>query len=292
MQSGARRILFAAGAVICVTTCVLAKDAPRPVLKTPPPIVATDKWSGPYVGLVAGGADGHSSAASIVGCPSTGFLCDPVHYPQNGALLSATASGTKSIAAFTGGALGGYNWHLGGLLLGVETDVSYLRLRVSNGGSAASLNLGLVNPAPPPSGGTVPVVTTVSATAAIDWLATFRGRLGFVLSPDLLMYATGGLALTGLSVSNSYTDNWVFNGGALGSSTVTSTATGYAVGGGLEWSVRRSWTLRMEYLRVAFGSLTTSSMITVVQVPAAKNPFTSSANLTADLFRSGLSHKF
>jgi len=116
--------------------------------------------------------------------------------------------------------------------------------------------------------------------------------IGGLVSPDVLVYATGGLAVTSLSVSNTYTDNWVFNGGALGNSSGTFDAVGYAVGAGVERQLGRSWTLKGEYLRIGFGSLTTNGIISVVQVPTAQNPFTSSANLTANLFRSGVSYKF
>lgn len=281
-----RRVLVAASALVCATGTVFAQEPPRTAPLKPAPLEQVDKWSGPYIGVLAGIADGHSSADNVVGCTAGGFLCAPNQYLDNGALLSATASGTKSHDVFTAGVLAGYNWHAGNFVYGVEGDLSSLHLSLANGGSVSSLDLGLTNP------GNVPVVDTVHTTAAIDWLATLRGRIGYLASPDLLLYATGGLALTSLTVSYSYTDNWAFNGGGLGNSSVASNATGYAVGGGAEWSLGGRWTLRAEYLHVGFGRMTTSGMITVVQVPAAQNPFTSSASLSVDLFRSGLSYKF
>jgi len=277
-------IIVAIGLAVAATSAARAKDRPRAAAK--PAIVEVDRWSGPYAGVVAGFADGRTTAWSTVACPPNGFLCDPVHYPENGALLGATASGPQSGHALVAGLAAGYQWHRGSFVYGFEGDISALRLSLSRGGSASSLNLGLVNPGP------VPVVATVSATAAIDWLATLRGRLGFLASPDVLVYATGGLALTELMVSNAYTDNWVFNGGAVGNSRVRSSVTGYAVGAGAEWAIGQGWALRAEYLHVDFGALTTSGLVTVVQVPAAQNPFTSTANLTANLFRTGLTWRF
>ncbi|MBX9712061.1 MAG: outer membrane beta-barrel protein [Xanthobacteraceae bacterium] len=267
---------------------MFAQDLPRRAPAKPAPAVQSDKWSGPYMGLIAGAAIGHSSANNVVACSASGFLCDPTHFLQNGALLGATASGSTSDVAFTGGILAGYNWRLDRFVYGVESDVSYLHLSLTNGGRASSLNAGLNNGGAPP----VPVVATVGTTADMNWLATFRGRIGYLASPDLLVYGTGGLALTHQAVSYSYTDNWIFNGGAVGNSTSTSNAAGYAVGGGAEWGLGRNWTLKAEYLRVGFGSRTTSGIIYVVQVPAAQNPVTSSANLNANLFRSGVSYKF
>ena len=235
----------------------------------------------------AGGAEGQSSAKSTVNCDVFGFLCDPTpHYPQYGVLIGDTASGSKSQGAFAAGVSAGYNWRIDRFVYGVEADVTSLRLDLGDRGSGASLNLGLTNPGP------VPVIFTAGARAQINWLATLRARAGYLVTPNVLVFATGGLALTDLCVSNSYSDNWVFNGGGVGGSKATSNVRGYAVGGGLEWAVAQGWTLKAEYLRVDFGSVTTSGPIYPVQVPSAANPFTSSADLTVNLVRIGFNHRF
>lgn len=264
----------------------LAADAP---LMAPENANAatSDNWSGPYVGLVSGSVEGQTTGKSTVDCPNTGFLCDPVHYPEYGALIGTTASGSKSKTVFNAGVLAGYNWHLDRLVYGIEADWSSLHFGLTSRGSGASLNPGLVN-----NPGSVPVVFTASATTETKWLATFRARIGYLVSANCLTYATGGLALTRLSVSNSYTDNWIYNGGGIGGSRVTSTATGYVVGGGAEWGLARSWTLKAEYFRAHFGSLTTSGSIIPVQVPSARNTFSSSGDLTVNLFRADLSYRF
>lgn len=278
-------MFVAAGALVWPLGCsALADDVKPPVAAHD---AEGDHWSGPYIGLIAGGATGRTSAASAVDCQVYGFLCDPIpQYLDYGALIGATASGSKSQAAFTAGASAGYNWRLGGFVYGVEGDVSSLRLSLTDRGSGSSLNLGLVNPGP------VPVVFTSSATAQIDWLATLRARVGYLASPDLLIFATGGLALANLTVSNAYSDNWIYNGGGVGGSTAASNAKGYAFGGGAEWAMARGWTLKAEYLRIDFGPLRTSGAIYPAQIPSAGNPFTSSADLAANLFRVGLNYRF
>jgi outer membrane immunogenic protein len=288
MGNSFRRLLVAAGAFLCVASSAFAQGQPRVARVHPAPAVQSDRWNGPYLGFVAGAAIGHSSAANLVDCSFTGFLCAPGQYPQNGALLGATASGSKSEAAFTGGMLAGYNWHRDRFVYGVESDISYLHLRLMSGGNASSLNLGLNNGGVPP----VPVVATVGTTAGMDWLATFRGRAGSLVRPDLLVFATGGLALTNQSASYSYVDNWIFNGGAAGSSRTNQIVAGFAAGAGIDWMVGGNWTLRAEYLHAGFGTQRTSGFIYVLQAPPAKSPYTSSANLTADLFRTGLTYKF
>lgn len=288
MGTSFRKLLVAAGAFVCAAGPAFAQGQPRVVRVQPAPAIQSDPWSGSYIGFVAGAAVGHSSLNNAIDCSFAGFLCDPTHYPENGALLSATASGSKTDAAFTGGVVGGYNWRLDRAIYGIEADVSYLHLRLTRGGNASSLNPGLNNGGAPP----VPVVATVGTTAGMDWLATFRGRAGYLVRPDLLVFATGGLALTNQSASYSYVDNWIFNGGAAGSSKTSQLAAGYAAGAGIDWIVSGNWTLRAEYLHFGFGTQRTSGFIYVLQAPAAKSPYSSSANLSADLVRTGLTYKF
>ena len=105
MQSSlARKMLAAAGACIGLWSCAALADDVKPIAVHE---AESDHWSGPYIGLIAGGAVGRTSANSAVDCQVNGFLCDPVHYPAYGALIGATASGSKSEAAFFAGATAG-----------------------------------------------------------------------------------------------------------------------------------------------------------------------------------------
>ena len=64
-----------------------------------------------------------------------------------------------------------------------------------------------------------------------DYLATLRGRLGVFLTPDFLVYGTGGVAWNGLSVKDTIT--------SLTTPIDTShTAPGWVAGGGLEYDMR------------------------------------------------------
>jgi outer membrane immunogenic protein len=279
----AQTIIVAATAMLSLSGRPAVADDAKPPDQGAP--ATRDIWSGPYVGLYAGAVEGESAVKSAVDCSVYGFLCDPVHYPQYGALIGATASGSKSQAGFAAGGAAGYNWRFDRFVYGVEADVASLRLDLTDRGSGSSLNLGLVN-------GGSPVVFSDGASAQIDGLATLRARAGYLAAPDVLVFATGGLALADFSVANSYSDNWTSNGGGVGHSRARSNATGYALGAGAEWAVARGWRLKAEYLRVGFGSQTTFGAIYPAQIPSAGNPFASSANLTANLFRVGLNYGF
>jgi outer membrane immunogenic protein len=124
-----------------------------------------------------------------------------------------------------GGGQVGYNWqgvwHLQ-LVLGVEADIQ------GAGIEDKAMGLGADH---------------VPFKSSLDWFGTVRGRLGYALGPSML-YATGGFAYGGL---HNETD--------LGSSHFTSsgTATGYVVGGGVEYKFNPSWSVKAEYQYINLG---------------------------------------
>ncbi len=92
--------------------------------------------------------------------------------------------------------------------------------------------------------------------AKIDWFGTVRGRLGYLITPQLLLYTTGGLAYGRVELSG----NTVFRPAKTFASTVFSasdTNIGFSVGGGVEGSVwlPPNWTWKLEYLYVDLGSV-------------------------------------
>ncbi|MDB5651596.1 MAG: porin family protein [Hyphomicrobiales bacterium] len=166
------RICLAAALILSGSMSGLAQEPRRT------PVLTEDAWSGPYVGVIAGAASGRGVTQSVVGCAANGFLCDPTHYPENGAALSAAAGGSTSRTTFTAGVLVGFNWRLGTFVYGLEADASALHLSATHGGSRSSLNLGLTNPGP------APVIATISSSAQIDGVATLRARAGYLVSPS------------------------------------------------------------------------------------------------------------
>jgi opacity protein-like surface antigen len=62
-----------------------------------------------------------------------------------------------------------------------------------------------------------------SVTADVNWLGTVRARAGYLVTPNFLVYATGGLAYGGVSASDSRTTNFTY--------TADSFALAYAQGG-------------------------------------------------------------
>jgi len=243
-------------------------------------------WTGFYIGANAGGAWGRSDAATNAPCDPTsppGYLCS-LNNPAslaNAAAVSAAGTGSMSGSGFTGGGQLGYNWQTNNVVVGVETDFGVFKI---DGSRQASANY--------PVGAAafgIPNSFTVGSTFNTDWLFTARGRVGWTFS-NILIYGTGGLAVTKLEVSNSFIDTNAppFTMGGSNSATKV----GWALGGGVEWALSQNWSAKAEYLYVDFGSVTVNSANTQNYGVAYSQAISTSADLTAQIARIGVNRKF
>jgi outer membrane immunogenic protein len=107
----------------------------------------------------------------------------------------------------------------------------------------------------------------------------------------VLLYATGGLALTDLSVSDTFSDNNVL-GAAVGGSATTKLKAGWTAGAGLEYALSRNWSVRGEYLYVDLGSVSTTSTVTNAGFPGLTNPLSITGKVTANIARAALNYRF
>lgn len=188
-----------------------------------------------------------------------------------------------SATGFTGGVQAGYNWQTNNFVYGLETDFGAFNLRGSRQGSG-------VYPVGGP-GVVAGTAYTVGSSFDTDWLFTFRGRLGWALPSGLMIFATGGLALTNVAVGNSFSDNFI--GGASESASTSKLKTGLALGVGAEWALNNRWTVKAEYLRVDFGKLTTTGTISNVSaLPGYAQGISTTADLTGDIVRLGVNYRF
>jgi outer membrane immunogenic protein len=164
--------------------------------------------------------------------------------------LSPGTFGTSGVGII-GGDEFGYNWQSGQFVLGFEADISGSTISGSELLSGASVVVGF--PA-----NTVGV--SGSANAKVDYLGTVRGRAGYLLTPPLLAYVTGGLAYGGASSNTTLAEQVVGpcscgSFPAVAGSTSTARA-GSTIGGGVEYMFAPHWTVKAEYLYYDLGSVT------------------------------------
>jgi opacity protein-like surface antigen len=244
-------ILFAASAFPLVAGGALAADLT--IVLPPPPI-----WTGLYGGLNAGGALATSGSIDYATAPSvTGrFLTDPAQAALR-APFWATQFGAiagNENAGIIGGFQVGYNYQtgsFGGIVAGIEADIQ--GLAIGGGSNArATLHSGILA-----AGDSL--LNTAVGGSTLQHLGTVRGRLGYLVDPTLLVYATGGLAFGGTSfnitTSSLYTNAaGVVVQNAIGNLDFLSTQPGWAAGAGVEWMFAPRWSVKAEYLYYDLGN--------------------------------------
>jgi outer membrane immunogenic protein len=223
-----RRILLASASVVALTAAASAADmyvAPAPGGYKDAPYVPS--WAGFYAGVNGGyGWANPSTVSDTETTNSTQTVLSKSFSPDGG---------------FGGGQIG-YNWQpgtsgykdgpgLGSIVLGIEADIQGADIKGSG------------NVAFDPS-------HFATGSTEINWFGTVRGRLGYAIG-NALIYGTGGFAFGGVHDKLSKQD-------PDGAQTVSDskTATGYVVGGGLEYLFSPKWSAKVEYQYLDLGSTT------------------------------------
>ncbi len=236
------------------------------------PVMAAWTWTGPYLGGTIGYSAGKSKTDTIFSDPVSGM-----------ALFATRAS--RQLDGALGGAQAGYNWLAGNWLAGIEGDLNYSgqRAKLNAVCPGEVCNPTLVGVIDDPS-----VVANSEHGQKLEWFATLRGRLGVILTPDAIAYATGGVA-----VGEVMTAGTVFGFDADGNpvNTIVSshnTKAGYALGGGIEGRLAGNWTAKIEYLYLDLGTVTT------IPAPAPNSTTATAFNsrITDNLLRVGVNYKF
>jgi outer membrane immunogenic protein len=179
----------------------------------------------------------------------------------------------------TGGFTAGYNWQVDRAVLGLEGDINYFGFKGSASGSA-------LYPCCAPTG------FTVSSQVSADWLATIRGRIGFLAAPTWLLYATGGAAIAEVKGNFNFTDTFA---AATESSAIRDTRVGWTAGVGTEYAFGGGWSLKAEYLYVDLGRASATSTNLAAFVPAISfpsNTYTHSFDIKSNIVRVGVNYKF
>jgi len=108
-----------------------------------------------------------------------------------------------------GGFQVGYNKQYGTFVLGLETDFDLTSIKTTNFG----------------------------VTDKLPWFGTTRGRVGFLLNPSWLLYATGGVAYGRLEES-------------VPGASIKVSGVGWAAGAGVQYAFTPQWIIGAEYLHV------------------------------------------
>jgi outer membrane immunogenic protein len=265
-----RRLSVAWIAAVCSIGLVpIASAADLPVKA--PVVAAPYNWTGFYAGVNAGGNWGTSDVSNTQTPGTLGGGCPACV----ASVITIIGNQSISTSGFTGGVHGGYNWQSGNLLAGIEVDFEYFRSAGSTTASGIAIGVGTV---------------TMNSSLSTDWLFTARPRLGYVTN-NWLFYGTGGLAVTKLKATWTYTDN--HNAPCdCETASASTTKAGWVVGGGIEAALPGNLVVGAEYLYVNFGSVSGSANIAVPGGNVWTDRLNHSADLTSNIVRARLSKKF
>jgi outer membrane immunogenic protein len=292
MSNRAISIVCGAAFILAASGAAFAADM---AIKAPPPAPApVPTWTGFYGGIQFGG----------------GWSDEAVNYSPNDPAAAALLSGTVPASAggsfpgqqpvasgyripqsgAVGGVEAGYNWQWSNWVLGLEADFS------ASGMSGRASGTSFIQFTAPPAG----VFTqTTTAEQSIDWYGTVRGRLGWLATPNLLLFGTGGFAYGRVAGSA----NYIFNGAAGGlviipvggfsvdclvnvtcmAGSSSETRTGWTAGGGIEYLLDQHWSAKVEYQFVDLGTETArvTALATVLSLQApprrSTQPFTTAS---------------
>jgi outer membrane immunogenic protein len=255
--------LLAAAAAVGFTSIASAADLPVKA----PPYVAAPTWTGFYVGAGVGGrwmdSDWTTTAAFLP------FIGTPIPF-------STDPNAKFSSAALRISGYAGYNWQVAPTwVVGLEGDFGW----ADNHATLASRipGLGVLNAGS---------FTDVKGT----WDASLRARAGYLISPMILAYATGGAAFQHVeAIATCPADTQVCNP-AVGTQSFSNSTNraGWTVGGGLEAMFMRNWLARIEYRYADLGSFSFTA------IPSSTSTFGANASLATktQIVTIGLGHKF
>lgn len=306
-----KKLLVSATSLLLLTGTAFAADLPsRKALVLPPP-PPTSMWTGFYAGLNAGGTWATNNNAQIY---YSSVYSDPRNNAANvvsniASLLSSYRVPTNNSSGFVGGAQIGFNNIIAtNYLIGLEADFQGF----SNSNTRSPISFQSTNFVFYSNALQRNVTDTISNLVTtyknVSALGTARMRFGYLITPAILLYGTGGLAY-GLSNYNTFavqdivspitdeigpggSDNSVFR-------------LGWTAGGGAEWMLLNNWSVKTEYLYYDLGTpsfyigqgigvqriQTPTSGIPTGQIAQLRNAY-SNMHFTGNIIRAGVNYHF
>ena len=179
-------------------------------------VAPPSSWAGFYVG----GTFGYGFDVSEMNLPDLGLTGD-THFAGAGA------------RGYVGGGLAGYNFMIGPRwLAGVEADGNWqnIKTKVSDTGLLA-----------------------LDIKGSMDWSASVRARIGYVVTPTTMMFVTGGWSWSELTFSDSFPTS------GLPAESLSKRIDGPQIGFGVETMFASGWIMRSEYLHSFYGRATFNS---------------------------------
>lgn len=270
-----------------------AAAADLPSIKSAPVVTQTPMWTGFYAGLNSGGMWSNSNTY----LSSYPLYSNPVinRFSAPTAGIVATGNVSTQNSGFIGGGQIGYNWQAyDRFVLGLEADIQGI---AGTSGQGSGTSAGYI---PSTSSDTWTAVKDTSNN--LSYLGTVRGRIGFLVTPSLLIFGSGGLAYGGINSNTSST--WIgiptpsFSSGGnvfYGSGNVSNSQVGWAAGGGADWMFMSNWSAKIEYLYYDLGNANYTFSSVRPRINGGPNfvmMTNSSTRFNGNIIRAGVNYHF
>lgn len=279
-----RIVIGMAAAMSLFATGAMAADlAARPYVKAPIMVDPVWIWTGFYVGANGGYSWGRSRSYVTYTNTATGAVI----VPPAGSITNASFDMNGAVA----GGQAGYNWQSTNWVFGIEGDLNW-----SDEKGRAVFNCAGVAPAGGaclpgltflPAGGLAG--TTLTIDQKLEWFGTVRGRVGFLATPKVLFYGTGGLAFGEIKTTGTMTG---FTPAGVSIASVGSnseTRVGWTVGAGVEGKITQNWSAKLEYLYMDLGRFGSGPFTLAPGSAIATNV---SSRFTDNILRVGINYQF
>jgi outer membrane immunogenic protein len=261
------------GLVTAASAADMAVKA-RPV--APLPVFS---WTGFYIGGAIGGRWTDNSWNTSCQETGAGLAATCVVFADR---FATNNSQKFNSSAFRASIYGGYNWQIATWVVGLEGDFGWADNKKTNAGIP-----GLESPT------VIGAPGLDTSTVKTTWDGSFRGRIGYLVTPSVLFYGTGGVAFAHVEASShcgtSFPVGWcgIVNIGRT--DTTSSDRVGWTVGGGIEAMLAPNWLLRGEYRYADYGNLN----FVQLQGPGTnQDAFTASVKYRTHTALVGLAYKF
>jgi outer membrane immunogenic protein len=271
-----------AAATLLLWSSVSALAADLPSIKSAPVAAPAPMWTGFYAGLNIGYGFGTSNGSYTSAYPLLDTWDDAqatarglLSFKDNSQGITFGNAGNAPMTqnGVIGGGQIGYNLQLQDrYVIGFEADIQ--GTGITGNGKSYNLSRGELDysfrSGTPRDGYSRLVFGQNAISASVDWLGTARLRAGYLITPTLLAYGTGGLTYGGITATSSpgaiagyYGDltgtfrGWQGSVGLQGNSNTL--AVGWNAGGGVEWMFMQNWSAKAEAIYYDLGAQTLTS---------------------------------
>ena len=258
------------------TTSAFSADLPSH--KAPQPAAPVLSWTGAYAGLNAGYNWGTNANLGVQNQgPAWTEVGESDGFSASSGPVATSGWGQNTQSGFIGGAQFGYNYQWSSnIVIGIETDIQGT---IISGNTKTRGVAAFSQPSDEVAGRSADssAIGGSNINSGLDYLGTVRGRLGYLVTPTMLIYGTGGFTYGGAyaNVKQSAVETLGYNPVAflpeqytnqawMGGGQQNQILTGWNAGGGVEWMFMPNWSLKAEALYWDLGrmNINTASYVT------------------------------